>query len=536
MATTRYFETRGPVDAALHYVVPRTVELADFIARVKLGRYIVIFAPRQTGKTTFFRWALAALAAEDTTYFPIHLDFEAYKNYTPAAFYANLHEDILEEIEDVFQQRGIAMPDALTEFLSRATLTDHVAMIRFFRRFARLLGNPRIVLLIDEFDGIPQALVSDFLYALRRVYVSKRIDDRAPYSVGIVGVKNITQLNYDRTISPFNIQEEFHLPNFTLEQVQELLGQYTAEVGQPFDSAVVETLHRQTGGQPFLVNRLAQLLTQEMEIPKDIAISLEHFAAAQATLLEEDNVNFTHLTTNARRNPRFESILMKIATSEQGLSFNPDDAVMKDLATYGVIKRGVDRKCEIVNPMYQYRVMRAFQPAINGLEEDYFPANTRTGYQDYLTADGDIALAPLLDNFRDFIRRAGFRILQVPQLPRESVGQHLLAAYLDGFVKAVGGFLYLEVPTGRGRIDMIILHNRRKYIVETKIWGGAGHYEAGKKQLVAYLTLEDAAEGYYLVFDHRQQPQPLTETEQIEGRTLRSYVIPIVQERPSDTA
>ena len=62
------FETRGPVDAARNYVVKRTTELTDFVARVKQGRYIVIFAPRQTGKTTFFRWALDALAAEGVTY------------------------------------------------------------------------------------------------------------------------------------------------------------------------------------------------------------------------------------------------------------------------------------------------------------------------------------------------------------------------------------------------------------------------------------------------------------------------------------
>ena len=532
---TRYFETQGPVDAAVNYVVSRHSERADFIQRVKRGRYIVMFAPRQTGKTTFFRWALAELAAEDATYFPIQFNFDVYEGRPAARFYPHFAKKLREAIEGVFYARGIALPSPLAQFLADATIADQVDMLDFFETLGRHLTDYRVVLLIDEFDGIPPEAVTGFLHALRHIYISG-IAARCPYSVGIVGVKNVIQLNQSQTISPFNIQEEFHLPSFTLEQVQELFGQYTAEVGQPFEPEVLATLQRQTGGQPFLVNRLAQLLTQEMEIPKDITISLEHFAAAQATLLEEDNVNFTHLTTNARRNPRFESILMKIATSEQGLSFNPDDAVMRDLATYGVIKRGADRKCEIVNPMYQYRVMRAFQPAINGLEGDYFPANTRAGYQDYLTADGEIALAPLLDNFRDFIRRAGFRLLQVPQLPRESVGQHLLAAYLDDFVKAVGGFLYLEVPTGRGRIDMIILHNRRKYIVETKIWGGAGHYEAGKKQLVAYLTLEDAAEGYYLVFDHRQQPQPRVETEQIEGRTLRSYVIPIIQERPSATA
>ena len=82
----RTFGTRGPVDPAKHYVVQRTDEIADFINRVKDGRYIVIFAPRQTGKTTFFYHALDALATEDETYFPIQLDFEEYKNRFTSRF------------------------------------------------------------------------------------------------------------------------------------------------------------------------------------------------------------------------------------------------------------------------------------------------------------------------------------------------------------------------------------------------------------------------------------------------------------------
>ena len=49
----------------------------------------------------------------------------------------------------------------------------------------------------------------------------------------------------------------------------------------------------------------------------------------------------------------------------------------------------------------------------------------------------------------------------------------------------------------------------------------------------ACLTLEGADEGYYIVFDHRQTPEPRVETETLEGLTIRSYVIPVVQERPS---
>ena len=152
---------------------------------------------------------------------------------------------------------------------------------------------------------------------------------------------------------------------------------------------------------------------------------------------------------------------------------------------------------------------------------------------DYLTSDGQIEMGLLLENFQAFIARAGFRILQVPDTPQEYVGQYLLYAYLDQFVRTVGGTMFLEVPTGRGRLDLLILHNQQKYIVETKIWEGGRRYAAGKQQLAAYLKSEGATEGYYVVFDHRQNPEPIVETETVSGLTLRSYVIPVLQEVPS---
>ena len=531
---TRYFETQGPVDATVNYVVPRTAELAALMQRIKLGRYIVIFAPRQTGKTTFFRTALKTLMVEEPDFCPIELNFQVYKNVASAAFYAHLYEQMREGIENVFRQRQAAVPKQLRRFLEVSTITDHLSMLDFFKRLRGVLAPQRFFIMMDEFDGIPDAIVSDFLYSLRQTY-HEEMASRCPFSIGIVGVKNLTQLNYDRTISPFNIQEEFHLPNFTLAQVQELLAQYTAEVGQPFDPAVVETLHRQTAGQPFLVNRLAQLLTQDMYIPETETVSLTHFAAAHATVLVEDNVNIQHLRANVRRNPRFESLLMNIALSDKGVLFTFDNEVMSELATYGVIARGTDGMCEIVNPIYLYRILRTFAPLVNGLEADYYLEDTPGGSH-YLTADGQLRMDRLLENFRDFIARVGFRILAVPQTPREYVGQRLLFAYLEQVVKAQGGVMYLEVPTGRGRMDLLVVHRGRKYIIETKIWQGAASYAAGKRQLAQYLTVEQAAEGYYLVFDHRQQPHPRVETEHIDGQTLRCYVIPVVQERPSDAA
>ena len=219
-------------------------------------------------------------------------------------------------------------------------------------------------------------------------------------------------------------------------------------------------------------------------------------------------------------------------TREDGVDFNLRSDVISELATYGVIARGDDGMCEIINPIYLFCILQAFKPIVNGLEDQYLPSGDNAEFSNYVTAVGVIDMEALLDNFRDFIVRAGFKILQVPDTPQESVGRHLLFAYLDQFVKLIGGLMHIEVQTGRGRMDLIITHNQRKYIIETKIWRGDVRYQTGKKQLAAYLKTEGMKAGYYIVFDHRENPEPRVETETIEGLTIRSYVIPVLQELP----
>ena len=359
----RTFGTQGPVNPEINYVVSRSEELSDFVDRVKKGKYIVLFAPRQTGKTTFFRAAIDILITE--TYFPIQLNFEAYVDLTPAAFYGYLFKDIRRGIEHAFEKRGTVPSDILNDFLDNTEVTDHLSMRNLFQQLPRSLTPPdnqqKVVLIIDEFDAIPPEAVRGFLHSLRCIYLDNS-KPRCPYSVGIVGVKNITQLNYDRSISPFNIQDEFHLPNFTLAQVQELLEQYTNEVGQAFVPEVITAVHKQTAGQPFLVNRCAQILTEELNIPKAEPITMAHFSKAHRQLLRERNINIEHLLTNIRRDPRFESLLIQIMSYKIGLPFNIDNEIMNELVTYGAIVKGANRMCEIANPIYQHHIRQSLKP------------------------------------------------------------------------------------------------------------------------------------------------------------------------------
>ena len=128
----RWFETRGPVYPEDNYVVARRDELADFIKRIERGRYIVFFAPRQTGKTTFFQNALDSLETEGSTYFPIQLNFEGYVDSDADAFYRSLCKEICKEIKSVFQKLEKRPSDTLNRFLANAQITEPISMREFF--------------------------------------------------------------------------------------------------------------------------------------------------------------------------------------------------------------------------------------------------------------------------------------------------------------------------------------------------------------------------------------------------------------------
>ena len=368
----RRFGTQGRVYPEKNYVVSRTEELADFINRVKEGRYIVLFAPRQTGKTTFFHSVLEALVAQNSIYFPIQLNFEGYEDYDRGSFYTSLHREICEEIRRVFQKRGEAISETLTQFLADSKITDHISMRQFFQEFDKHLAihynnSQRVILFMDAFHGIPLALENSFLASLRSIYLTDK--PHCPHSVCFVSVESIIQRDMINAVSPFNIQDAFHLPNFTLEQVRELLTQYTEEMGQDFESESVEALYKQTAGQPFLVNRLAEILTEEMGILKTEPITMGHFSQARTQILQEHNANFDHLLTYIRRVPRFESILTRIMShSGRGVFFDRYDERIDELATNGIISEGNYGICQIANPIYCDYIRRVFSTQFKAIE------------------------------------------------------------------------------------------------------------------------------------------------------------------------
>ncbi|MDR1870638.1 MAG: hypothetical protein LBS60_01715, partial [Deltaproteobacteria bacterium] len=102
-----------------------------------------------------------------------------------------------------------------------------------------------------------------------------------PLSIALIGERNIPRrqleiLDEKRLLdhaAPFNIVTEvLTLANFTLEEVKSLYAQHTAATGQVFGDAATQRAHYWTDGQPWLVNALANevsenILAQDYKAP-----------------------------------------------------------------------------------------------------------------------------------------------------------------------------------------------------------------------------------------------------------------------------
>ncbi len=93
----RMFEDAGLVDphSAYHVDLERVVNTKnqDLKTMVDRGRYFSIYAPRQSGKTTFFKGFCRRLE-KDPLYVPILLSFQDYKNLAVQRFYQLIQKSI----------------------------------------------------------------------------------------------------------------------------------------------------------------------------------------------------------------------------------------------------------------------------------------------------------------------------------------------------------------------------------------------------------------------------------------------------------
>jgi hypothetical protein len=488
----------GPVNPEKHYYLPLNTRLdeQELHILIEQDKYFVLHAPRQTGKTSAVMNFVRQLNQEKKY-------TALYVNVEPAqSLRSNLDKAlpiIMQELKN-FAEGTLAPTNPF--FTAFEVLTEkHVPagslLTTFFSTWCKQ-SNKSIILFIDEIDSLVGDTLISVLRQLRAGYANR--PHAFPQSVCLVGVRDVRdyQIWSDEQHamilggSAFNIKaESIRMADFTAQEVKTLYLQHTNETGQSFDDDAIAYAFELTQGQPWLVNALAYQACFRDVTDRSKPITREVIERSKEELIRRRDTHLDALLARLEE-PRIYNIIDAIITgnSKTSAELRPDDIqYARDL---GLIKL---KGLEIANPIYQEVIPRALTYA----KQEEMIQDIRW----YQNSDGSLSMAKLLEAFTEFYRENSADWLSDCRY-KESGPHLLLMAFLQRVING-GGRIHREYALGRKRLDLLLIWQKQKIVIELKVYKDQKTLPDGLLQTAEYMDIAGALEGYLVIFDKRDK-------------------------------
>ena len=505
----REFNTTGLCVPRKHYMVDISGRVAQMRAMVERGDYFCVNRARQYGKTT----TLAALRrALEGDFAVAGLDFQALSHAdfaTEGTFAGALAREVLNKSA----YGALELPKGAAEQLGRLRgaraddlrLSDLFAALALWNR-----ESPRpVVLSVDEVDSATNNQVFlDFLAQLRLQYLMREDDPSFPAfrSVVLAGVTDVKHLKarirpgeVSKVNSPWNIAADFDVDmSFSADDVAGMLADYEADHHAGMDVAsVAEEVVAWTGGYPFLVSRVCQLVDR-----RGLGWDSSGVDAAVRELLVERNTLFDSLMGKLEDYPELKASLRDLLMEGREIAYNPDQEEITQLAMYGFVTER-HNKMVVANRIFETLLYDYF------LAEEQTGAVRRAGDLDrsLFVEGGRLNMRAVLEGFRRTYTEV-YGPLEEGGRFDERDGRELFLMYLKPIINGTGNY-YVEAQTrDQTRTDVIVDYAGERFVVELRIWRGPRYNEAGERQVAGYLDHFGLDVGYLLSFNFNKRKEP----------------------------
>jgi AAA-like domain len=234
---------------------------AQLYQALKQGEFCYVLTPRQMGKSSLRVQVMARLQAEGFACAAIDLTAIGTADITAEEWYAGMIDSIVSALElyDKFE---------LEAWWQKYDLLSPAQRLGKFcgSVLPGLVAEP-VVIFVDEIDStLSLPFSSDDFFALIRDCYNRRADqpEFRRLTFALFGVATPSDLIADPMRTPFNIGRGIQLRGLTLAEMQPLA------IGLPGDAqTMLAEIFDWTGGQPFLVQKLCQLVQNSPKLNVD---------------------------------------------------------------------------------------------------------------------------------------------------------------------------------------------------------------------------------------------------------------------------
>ena len=511
------FNSTGVCVSRKHYMVDISDKLEQIKKLIDNEFYFTINKPRQYGKTTTINELKKSLKKE---YIVISISFEGIgdKVFGDEEEFSNVFIELISDnLEFSYLEESMRLKSLSNNIKNMKDLS------RVITNFVKE-AEKEVILIIDEVDkSSNNQLFLSFIGMLRNKYLAREVEEDFTFkSVILAGLHDVKSLKLKirseeeaKYNSPWNIAVDFDVDmSFSAKEISTMLKEYCMENSFTMDiDRLSEELYFFTGGYPFLVSRLCQIIDEKIYEMDKKPWELIDVQEAVKMLLEEKNTLFDSLIKNLENNKELFDYIEDIIVRGNDKNFNNDNPLVEIGRLYGYIENN-DGKVGISNKIFGERI---YNYMVSKLENGYSKMNSYNFKQAFIEADGSLNIEKILKRFQQFMKE------QYSSKDQEFIEHHgrlLFLAFIKPIINGTG-FDFKEVQVSEEkRLDVVITYNSFKYIIEMKIWRGSKYHEDGVKQLCDYLDIHGLNRGYLLVFNFNKNKEFKEESVNVEGKEI----------------